>query len=41
MYSYSVFAATSVGEGPAFNGTFLTGEDSEWIKYTELIKVLF
>jgi len=31
MYRFSVFTATSVGEGPALNGTFLTREDSEWI----------
>ena len=29
MYSYSIYAATSVHEGPPFNGTFLTNEDSE------------
>ena len=31
MYNYSVFAATSVGEGPSADGSFLTREDSELI----------
>ena len=31
VYDYSIFAATSVGEGPSANGRFLTGEDSELI----------
>ena len=30
-YTYSVFAANSIGEGPLVNGTFLTREDSEYI----------
>ena len=30
MYNYSVFAATSVGEGPSADGSFLTREDSEF-----------
>ena len=29
VYYYSIFAATSVGEGPPVNGSFLTREDSE------------
>ena len=29
VYDYSVFAATSVGEGPSADGSFLTREDSE------------
>ena len=29
LYNYSIFAATSVGEGPPANGTFLTREDSK------------
>jgi len=29
MYNYSIFAATSVGEGPSADGSFLTSEDSE------------
>ena len=29
VYNYSIFAATSVGEGPSANGDFLTREDSE------------
>ena len=31
MYNYSIFAATSVGEGPSADGSFLTGEDGEMI----------
>ena len=31
MYNYSIFAATSVGEGPSADGSFLTREDSEFI----------
>ena len=31
MYDYSVFAATSVGEGPPADGSFLTREDSKLI----------
>ena len=31
VYDYLVFAATSIGEGPAANGSFLTREDSELI----------
>ena len=31
VYNYSVFAATSVGEGPPADGSFLTREDSELI----------
>ena len=31
LYNYSVFAATSVGEGPSANGIFLTRQDSELI----------
>ena len=31
MYNYSVFAATSVGEGPPADGGFLTREESELI----------
>ena len=30
-YNYSVFAATSVGEGPSADGSFLTREDGELI----------
>ena len=30
-YNYSVFAATSVGEGPPADGSFLTREDGESI----------
>ena len=29
VYDYLIFAATSVGEGPPVNGSFLTREDSE------------
>ena len=29
VYDYLIFAATSVGEGPPMNGSFLTREDSE------------
>ena len=29
VYNYSVFTATSVGEGPSADGSFLTREDSE------------
>ena len=31
VYNYSIFAATSVGEGPTADGSFLTREDSELI----------
>ena len=31
VYNYSVFAATSVGEGPSADGSFLTREDGEFI----------
>ena len=31
VYDYSIFAATSVGEGPPADGSFLTREDSEFI----------
>ena len=31
VYNYSIFAATSVGEGPSADGSFLTREDSEFI----------
>ena len=31
MYNYSVFAATSVGEGPSADGSFFTREDGESI----------
>ena len=29
MYNYSIFPATSVGEGPSADGSFLTRENSE------------
>ena len=31
VYNYSIFAATSGGEGPSADGSFLTREDSELI----------
>ena len=31
VYNYSVFSATSVGEGPSADGSFLTREDGEFI----------
>ena len=31
MYRFSIFAATSVGEGPSADGSFLTREDSEFM----------
>ena len=34
MYYYSIFAATSVGEGPPFDGLFLTREDSKLTSLT-------
>ena len=36
VYNYSIFAATSVGEGPSADGSFLTREDSELINTLSL-----
>ena len=33
-YDFSIFAATSVGEGPSADGSFLTREDGELINNT-------
>ena len=35
-YNYSIFAATSVGEGPPADGSFVTREDSELINTLSL-----
>ena len=39
MYNYSIFAANAVGEGPPFDGSFLTREDSELISKLRVCKL--
>ena len=37
---FSIYAATSAGEGPQYDGEFFTREDSELFTYKHLLAVL-